>query len=449
MWPEYPPVRPIVVISPASVITQWVREFELWAPHWRVCDWRGGNSSTRVGLVGQYDVYVASYAMSRIDARHDRPQRDAPLARTKPRTLVADEYHWMSHDTALQTRATQRLARDTAQRSGLFIPLSGTPFTHNVSNAHPTWEVFEPGAYPSKERLVGRWLTEQRSDYGQKITGLNPLREDEFRTCFLGRQLRRSRADVAQWLSDKTYSTRTIPLPPQYRKMYRDMERRMIAELDNGDEVTVMSTLTKMMRLQQLAASACDLTTSYTLDEETGLEVEHQHLHPKLPSWKIDAMIDVLAELEWPAIAFGISKPLMVLAGQEAARQGARVGYVVGGQSSKERDRDIDAFQAGKLDLLSVVVQAGGTGLTLDAAGTEIFLQRPCSFVHSLQAEDRGVGSNYPTLDIVDIWAESSVDLRIRDILHEKAAHLSEYFADPRIVRVLLGGGDSTPKKAA
>lgn len=442
-WPEYPPVLPIVVVCPASVVTAWVREFQKWAPHWRTVAWRGGNQTIRHELIGHYDVYVTSYATARRDARHNRPAlRDSPLAKIKAHTVVADEYHFCANDKALQTLATQRLAREANKRNGLFIPLSGTPFTHNISNAQPTWEVFEPGAFPSKERMVDRWLVEEKQDYGQKITGLNKQKEAEFRACFLGRQLRRSREDVAPWLSAKTYSTREIPIPAPYEKMYRDMEKKMIAELDNGDEVTVMSTLTKMMRLQQMAASACDLSVTYTVDEETGLDVEHQHLHPKLPSWKIDAMLDVLAELEWPALVFGISKPLMILAGQEAERQGARVGYVVGGQRQKDRDQDIDNFQAGKLDLLSVVVQAGGTGLTLNAAGSAIFLQRPCSFVHSLQAEDRGIGDRYPTLDVVDIFAEGSVDYRIRDILHEKAAHLSEYFNDPRIVRRLFGGGE-------
>jgi hypothetical protein len=235
--------------------------------------------------------------------------------------------------------------------------------------------------------------------------------------------------------------------------MYRDMELRMIAELDDGEECTPMTTITKIQRLQQLSASACDLSRTYTIDERTGLEKEHQHLHPRLPSWKIDAMLEVLAELSWPALAFGISKPLVMFAGQEAEKAGARVGYIVGGQTHKKRDEYKDAFQAGKLDLLCVVVEAGGTGLTLNAAGTEIFLQRPYSFVNSTQAEDRAVGDRYPTIDIVDIYAElpngqTTIDQRIRDILLHKAARLGEYFADPRVVRQLFGG-DVVPRKAA
>lgn len=439
-WPEYPSPLPIIVICPASVVTHWVREFERFAPHWRVLAWRGGNTTTRTELVGTADVYVASYAIARRDAKAGAALRDSPLARIKPATVIIDEYHFCGNPDSIQTRAAQRLARMTQDKRGLVIPLSGTPFDEDINSAHPVWEVFEPRAYPSRERINARWWLESKADYGYEYKGINRESEHEFRTCFLGRQLRRSRQDVAPWLSEKTYSTRVVPIPDKYLKEYRRMEQRMIAELDNGEECTPMSTITKVQRLQQLAASACDMTRTYTTDDITGLEVEHQHLHPRLPSWKVEAMLEVLAELRWPALAFGISRPLVVLAGEEARRQGARVGYVVGGQTARDRDADVDAFQAGKLDLLCVVVDAGGTGLTLNAAGTAMFLQRHYSYKKSIQAEDRGIGDRHPTLDIVDIVAEDSIDDRIRRVLHNKAAKLSEYFGDPRIVRALFGG---------
>jgi SNF2 family DNA or RNA helicase len=110
-WPEYLPVLPILVVCPAGVVTDWVRAFELWAPHLRVCAWRGDNRAVRESWVGKYDVYVGSYAIARADGKHNAHLRDAPLARIKANTLVADEYHWLSNPDARQTRATQRLAR--------------------------------------------------------------------------------------------------------------------------------------------------------------------------------------------------------------------------------------------------------------------------------------------------------------------------------------------------
>ena len=41
-----------------------------------------------------------------------------------------------------------------------------------------------------------------------------------------------------------------------------------------------------------------------------------------------------------------------MLAGQQAAAAGHRVGYVVGGQSQTDRTATVRAFQSGELDLL-------------------------------------------------------------------------------------------------
>jgi SNF2 family DNA or RNA helicase len=446
-WPEYVPVVPIVVVCPASVVTAWCREFALWAPHWRVVAWRGGNKLSRKYLVGRYDVYVVSYDTARNDATAGVPESQCPLLRIKHKTTVIDEFHYTGNANSKQTKATQRLARHT-----LVIPLSGSGFVRDFSNMQPILEVFEPGAFDSKERIADRYCLTRRGDYRAEIVGLNQDKEPELRACFLGRRIGRSREDVRSDLNEKTYSTRVVSMPPKYTTMYEDMASKMIAELDSGEEVSVLSTNTKMLRLQQLSASSCEVHYTYTTDELTGMEKEHIHLTPILPSWKIEAMLDVLAELSWPAIAFGLSKPLMLLAGQAAEKAGARVGYVVGAQSTRVRDENVDSFQAGKLDLLCVVTQAGGVGLTLNAAGTEIFLQRPCSFVQSTQAEDRGIGTRYPTLDVVDIFAETAsgvptVDLRIRQILHTKAGQLGEWRQDPRIVRQLFGG-ELRPRRA-
>lgn len=432
-------VLPIVVIGPTSVVSQWLDEFALWAPHWSVTAWRGGSQADRYAKVGHYQVYIAGYETARNDARGAVALRQAPLLAVKANTVIIDEYHWIKNPEAQRTKAVQRVAR----QAQLVVPLSGTPFTHDFSDTHPTMEVFEPGAYPAKERLRGRYCFEVGTAYGSKVKGLNKYNEAELRMSFLGRRIGRSQEDVRGDLAPKTPTTRVIELPAKYRKMYDDMEETMLAALDNGEEVTAMSTITKMQRLQQLSASAFDISYTYTTDPRTGLEVEHQHLHPKMPSWKIDAALEVLAEIEWQSLIFGISKPLVELAGQAAAAAGLRVGYIVGGQTAKVRDGYREAFQAGKLDVLAVVVQAGGTGITLNAARTEIFLQRPASLVDSLQAENRGVGetrADKPTLDIVDIFAHNTIDLRIREILHTKAGQLSEYLGDRNIVRQLFGG---------
>ena len=108
------------------------------------------------------------------------------------------------------------------------------------------------------------------------------------------------------------------------------------------------------------------------------------------------------------------------------------------------RIQAIDDFQAGKLDLLCATTEAGGTGITLTAAGTVVFLQRPWRFDTAIQAEDRAhrIGSEIHSqgVEIIDVVARNTVDSRVRERLKIKGASLSELVRDPRVVEGLFGG---------
>src|SRR5206468_5023829 len=168
---------------------------------------------------------------------------------------------------------------------------------------------------------------------------------------------------------------------------------------------------------------------------------------------KVDALLEVLEERPGkPVVAFAPSAQLIRLAGQAAAAAGLRVGYVVGGQSMKDRTATVDAFQAGDLDLICATTGAGGVGITLTAASTVVFLQRPWSLVESLQAEDRchRIGSEiHDSIEIVDIVAANTIDTRVRSVLREKAGQLADLVQDPRIVAELLGGATVTRLRKA
>jgi hypothetical protein len=348
--------------------------------------------------------------------------------------------HNCNNPDAVQTRAVQRLSR----LADCLVPMSGTPVTHNVKGLHPTLEVMEPGAYPSGERFTDRYALELNGDYGSpEIIGLNPHNEPEFRTSLLGRMTRHNKTACLPDLPPKVYSIRHVELPPQYLKVYRDMEAKMIAEMPDGQELTVMGVLAQIVRLQQLSSAAADVESYEELDEKTGEIKIKQKVTLKFPSWKVDALLEVLAERPGqPVVCFAPSRQLIMLAGQAAAAQGLRVGHIVGGQTPAERTASIDTFQAGKLDLLCATTQAGGTGLTLTAAGCFVFLQRPYSLVESLQAEDRGhrIGTKHDSVEIIDIYATGTIDSAIRSVLHDKADQLGELLRDPAIVSGLFGG---------
>lgn len=431
---EQGPVTPVIVIAPASVVDPWVEAWATWAPQWRVRAWRGA-AGTRGRMVGTADVYVTSYDTARMDAA-----KGGPLDRLGARSVVIDECHLIKSSHAARSVAARRLAR----RAENFVALSGTPITHHPGDLWPTLEALEPLAWPAGERWKARYCTTIPGDYSAKVIGLNTATEAEMRTTLLGQHRRVAKADVLSQLPPKVYSTRTVELPPAYRKAYDDFEQDMIAELPDADELSVMDVLTQLNFLNLLSSAAADVRVTYETDADTGEERRHVHLDLKAPSWKVDALLEVLAERPGePVVAFAPSRQLMVLAGELATKAGYQVGYVVGGQSMRERTETVERFQRGKLDLLCATTGAGGVGLTLTAARTVVFLQRPWSLVEATQAEDRchRIGSEiHDSIEVIDIVAAKTIDSRIRLVLLDKAVQLADLLQDPRIVTQLLGG---------
>jgi SNF2 family DNA or RNA helicase len=420
-------------VVPASVVDSWVREWGIWAPGWRAVAWRG-TPTKRHALAGTADVYVVGYDT----ASRDASDKDGPLLKLGPAALIVDECHMIKSQHAQRSLAVRRLAK----RAKTFVALSGTPITHHPGDLWATLEGLEPLAYPSRERFVSRYCLSVQGDYKQTIIGLNGDREPEFRAALFGQHRRVAKADVLAQLPPKVYSVREVELPTAWRKAYDDMENQMLAAMPDGEELSVMSVLAQLTRLSQLASAPCDVAVTMVLGN--GEEVPHYHVTMKSPSWKVNALLEVLAERPGsPVVAFAPSRQLMVLAGKAANEAGLSVGYVMGGQTQAERTQTVEHFQAGKYDVLCATTQAGGVGLTLTAAGTVVFLQRPWSLVEALQAEDRchRIGSEiHDSIEIIDIISTDTVDSRVREVLHEKAGQLADLVQDPRIIAQLLGG---------
>ena len=412
-------VLPAVVVCPASVADPWVDALRTWAPQWRAVAWRG-TPARRRSLAGSADVYVVSYDTARIDAA----DINGPLATLRPASVVVDECHALKNPQARRSQAVRRLARN----AGTVACLSGTPITHHPGDLWPALEATMSAAWPSRERWTRRYCLTEPGDYREGIAGLNPATEPELRIALLGQHRRVAKTDVLPQLPPKVYSVRTVELPAAYRKAYDDMERDMLAQLPDGAELSVMSVLAQLTRLTQMACAAADVEiTTETLED--GTEREHVSVRLKAPSWKADALLEVLAERPGePVVAFAPSRQLTLLAGTAAERAGHRVGYVAGGQTQAERTRTVERFQAGKLDLLSATTGAGGVGLTFTAARTVVFLQRPWSLVEAMQAEDRchRIGSErHDSIEVINIVAKGTVDSRVRAVLRGKAGQLA------------------------
>jgi hypothetical protein len=133
--------------------------------------------------------------------------------------------------------------RALAKSARCVVALSGTPITH-----HPG-DLWIRAGLPGAARLpllgaLGQPVLPRRA---RRLQGRDPRpephTEPEFRLSLLGAFRRVAKADVLTQLPPKVYSVRTVDLPPAWRKSYDDFEARMLAELPDGQELSVMDTL--------------------------------------------------------------------------------------------------------------------------------------------------------------------------------------------------------------
>ena len=452
---------PAAVVCPASVIDTWLEELAQCYPQWKAVAYRGTNRGK--WLKSDAQILIMSYEAMRNDVGDVK--NPGPLLRKKFGTVIADEAHMICNYTSKQSLCLRRLVTHTAN----FIAATGTPLTNNAGSFWPILNGMDPGSYPDRDRYKSRFcIPKGHAMYGDtEVGGLNPVMEPEFRIVMQGTWRRVATADVVENLPPKTYQTRWIDIPPKYRPAYDQMQEDMLAELpDNDTPLSAQSTLAKMMRLSQLAHSACDVRVWHETDmnpksKTFGEEVERTEVTPKLPCWKGDALLELLDEIHQgetflddggrrrgpirhgsrPLIAFAPLKQLIMLCGGLTEREGFKTGYIVGGISAAQRTATKHAFQRNELDVLCVTTGAGGVGLTLNAAEFEAFVMRDWSFVKSSQAEARGWGKGQTrSLQIVDFVTKKSIESRIRSALRDKAKNLSELVEDRRIVEELFGG---------
>jgi SWI/SNF-related matrix-associated actin-dependent regulator 1 of chromatin subfamily A len=362
-----------VIVCPASLKLNWLREAKRWLPQHPACEvaGRGGQSLDNVDIVVVNYEVVGSHA-------------DA-LDALAPRALILDEAHYVKSPTAVRTRAVI----DLAERLGptaLRLALTGTPIVNRPAELAP------------QLRVLGR-LEEYGSarSFERAYTSGNARRQLHERlraSCYL----RRRKADVLGQLPDKRRAVVTVPLEnePEYRRAERDFIRWLRAQVQEGkgklpDSARGMA-LVRLTALRRLAArgklrAALSWIEDFSASEERLVVFAH---HREIQ--------DAVTE-RFP----------------ECAR-------IVGGDSMQEREANVRRFQADEgLTLCVASLEVASHGFTLTAAANVAFLELAWTPAKHDQAEDRvhRIGQDRA----VTAWyllASGTIDERIAALLEEK-----------------------------
>ena len=200
-------------------------------------------------------------------------------------------------------------------------------------------------------------------------------------------------------LPDKVYMKRFVAMTPEQTKLYEEMKKHALAELE-GKMTTAASGLAQMVRLHQITCG--HLTTD---DGET----------TELKNNRIEELINLLEETDGKVIIWAIYRHDIKKIEKTLAEKYGKdsVESFYGDTKDDRRQLIVDRFMDPKDDLRFFVgnPQTGGYGLTLTSSHTVVYYSNSYDLEIRLQSEDRAhrIGQK-EKVTYVDLISEKTVD---------------------------------------
>ena len=334
------------------------------------------------------------------------------------RTLMAiDESTTIKNPKALRTKNIVRISKLAKYRR----ILTGSPVTKNPLDLFTQCYFLDPyhlnhESYYSFRMRYAIMKTAHISGRSiQLVAGFKNLAElSEKLQPFSYRVLKEDCLD----LPPKIYIKRNIELTSEQKKIYKQMKEQALAEL-NGSQMTTVTALTQLMRLQQITCGHFKGDTGKIQD------IKHNRLNE---------LMDVLEEVEGKAIIWCHWQRDVEIIKKAIIKEygpGSVVDYY-GLTPQDQRQINKDKFQ--KKENVRFFVgtpQTGGYGLTLTAANTVIYYSNGYDLEKRLQSEDRAhrIGQK-KSVTYIDIMAEETVDQKIVKALRKKINIASEVLGE-------------------
>ena len=323
--------------------------------------------------------------------------------------MIVDESTTIKNRKALRTKNVVKAGKLALYKR----VLTGSPVTKSPMDLFSQCEFLSPDALGFKSFFSyrNRYAIIQKRHMGprsfQEITGYQRLDElNEKLDRFTTRILKSECLD----LPDKVYLKREVPLTPEQKKLYVQMKKLALSQLDDGTLATTASVLTQIMRLQQIC---CGFIQP---DDEEIQEIKNNRLE-ELLSVADEVQGKVIIWSSWTHDIRLIAEALRRRFGNEAA------ATYYGETPQDERQEIVKKFQDPDSELRFFVGQpkTGGYGLTLTAATTVIYYSNSYDLEIRLQSEDRAHRiSQTETVTYVDIVSPDTIDEKILKALRNK-----------------------------
>ncbi len=335
---ELKPNRPNLVVVPKSLVFNWQKECEKFAPELSVLIYYGTGRKAAYKEIKNHALTVTTYGAIRSDIRE--------LREIDFNYVILDESQAIKNPNALATKAVKLL------KSANRLTLTGTPIENNVFDLYSQMDFLNPGMLGNVEFFKKEFATP--IDRDKDINATKQLRKLVY--PFI---LRRTKEEVAKELPEKMESVIFCDMEKQQRRVYdafKDKYRDLVlGKIDSeGMNKAGVYILEGLMKLRQI----CD--SPAILNEKEDFGHESVKLAELIPRIQEDSGRHKM-------LVFSQFLGMLDLIRKELDKLQIPYEYLDG--STTDRQERVDRFQTNdSVRVFLMSLKAGGVGLNLTAA---------------------------------------------------------------------------------
>ena len=393
---------PALVVAPTSLMANWRREAEKFAPDLKVLTLHGSDRKNHFDEISAHDLVLTTYPL--VGRDHEA------LAGRSWHLLFLDEAQTIKNPNAATTQFIINL--EARHR----FCLTGTPLENHLGELWSLFAFASPGFLGDQKSFKQIWRTPIEKKGDSQRGRLLAKRVKPF-------MLRRTKAEVASDLPPKTEIVERIDMEPAQRDIYESIRLSMHAKVQAAIAAKgfARSRIVILDALLKLRQTCCDPRLLKLTGKSSA----------KAGSAKLKRLLDMLEELIEEGrkiIVFSQFTSMLDLIRPELDKAGTPYALLTG--QTKDREAQIRRFHASAVPVFLISLKAGGTGLNLTQADTVILYDPWWNPAVEEQAIDRAhrIGQDKPVF-VHKLVINGTIEEKM-EVLKEKKRALAQSIFD-------------------
>ena len=420
---RHPEARPAIVVCPASLKANWIKETNKWLPNEPVYSLTGRWTKTKKTptdgiIVINYDIIPNKYEKVKDEYTgkiKSVEQRNTgwgdQLVKMNPQSITFDEIQYIKNLKSNRGKACTRLAKKIPNVMGL----SGTPIENRPVEFFNPIKIINPTIFPSYWKYAQEFCGAKHNGFGWDFSGATNTKElyEKLSRTIMVRRLKK---DVLPELPPKNRMVVTV-----------DINNRKQYDIAAGDILAYI----KETSGQEAADKAAEAEQLVAIEKLKQLSIEG----------KIDSCIEWIErylEMNDKLVVFCVHTKIL----EKLMEHFKDIAVSIYGKTSlKKREANKDAFQENpNVRLLIGNVKAAGVGLTLTAAAATVTIELGWKPAEHIQAEDRvhRIGQEADSVFAYYLIAKGTIEESIATLLDSKMKVLGQVLDGEEVSKTSL-----------